>query len=45
MTVVQDEDEILADCERLVDRYHDPSEGSMLRIALAPCSPSRSRRS
>jgi cytosine/adenosine deaminase-related metal-dependent hydrolase len=39
MTVVQDEDEILADCERLVDRYHDPSEGSMLRIALAPCSP------
>ena len=39
MTVVQDEDEILADCQRLVERYHDPAEGSMLQIALAPCSP------
>ena len=39
MTVVEDEDEILADCERLVGRYHDPSVGSMLQIALAPCCP------
>jgi cytosine/adenosine deaminase-related metal-dependent hydrolase len=39
MAVVQDEDEILADCQRLVERYHDPSQGSMLQIALAPCSP------
>lgn len=37
--VVQDEDEILADCERVIDRYHDPAPGSMLRVALAPCSP------
>ncbi|MGO8813358.1 MAG: 8-oxoguanine deaminase [Terriglobia bacterium] len=38
-SVVQREDEILEDCERLIHKYHDPSPGSMLRIALAPCSP------
>jgi len=38
-SVVQKEDTILADCERLIGRYHDPSPGSMLQIALAPCSP------
>ncbi len=37
--VVQDIDEILADSERLVRRYHDPGPGSMLRVGLAPCSP------
>ncbi|MCR4429057.1 MAG: 8-oxoguanine deaminase [Caldiserica bacterium] len=37
--VVQDEEEILEDCERLISRYHDPSPFSMLRISLAPCSP------
>ena len=37
--VVQCEDEIIADCERLVAAYHDPRPYSMLRIALAPCSP------
>ena len=37
--VVQDEDAILADCARLIGKYHDPAPGSMLRIALAPCSP------
>ncbi len=37
--VVQLEDEILKDSERLIDEYHDPQTGSMLRIALAPCSP------
>lgn len=37
--VVQTEEEILDDCERLITRYHDPSPDSMLRIALAPCSP------
>jgi len=37
--VVQSEEEILADCERLIKAYHDPSPGSMCRIALAPCSP------
>lgn len=38
-TVVQDEDAILADCERVIHRYHDPRPGSMLQVALAPCSP------
>jgi 8-oxoguanine deaminase len=37
--VVQDEDTILADCERVLGRYHDPAEGSMLQVALAPCAP------
>lgn len=38
-TVVQDEDTILADCERVLNRYHDTSKGSMLQVALAPCAP------
>ncbi|MEO8667119.1 MAG: 8-oxoguanine deaminase [Bauldia sp.] len=38
-TVVQDEDTILADCERVLSRYHDASEGAMLQVALAPCAP------
>src|SRR4051812_3840428 len=37
--VVQDEDTILADCERVIGRYHDRSEGAMLQVALAPCAP------
>ncbi|MCX5517611.1 8-oxoguanine deaminase [Kaistia defluvii] len=36
---VQDTDVILADCERVINRYHDMSEGSMLQVALAPCAP------
>ncbi|SMC53739.1 8-oxoguanine deaminase [Fulvimarina manganoxydans] len=38
-SVVQDADTILADSERLIGRYHDRSEGAMVQIALAPCSP------
>jgi 8-oxoguanine deaminase len=38
-SVVQDDDEVLADSERLVKQHHDPSHGAMVRIALAPCSP------
>jgi len=37
--VVQTEAEILRDSERLIDAYHDPGPGAMVRIALAPCSP------
>jgi cytosine/adenosine deaminase-related metal-dependent hydrolase len=37
--VVQDDDEILADSERLVDAHHDSSPTALTRIALAPCSP------
>src|SRR6202451_2270125 len=38
-SVVQDEDTILADSERVVARYHDAGEGASVQIALAPCSP------
>jgi cytosine/adenosine deaminase-related metal-dependent hydrolase len=37
--VVQDDDEILADSQRLVEQHHDRSPGALTRIALAPCSP------
>ncbi len=37
--VVQPEDEILKDAERLINTYHDPGPFSMCRIVLAPCSP------
>ncbi|MGH2588811.1 MAG: 8-oxoguanine deaminase [Dehalococcoidia bacterium] len=36
---VEDEDAILKDSQRVIEQYHDPRPGSMLQIALAPCSP------
>ncbi|MDE0602496.1 MAG: 8-oxoguanine deaminase [bacterium] len=36
---VEDEDAILADCQRAVSEYHDPSPGAMTRVVIAPCSP------
>ena len=38
-SVVQDADTILADCERVISLYHDTSDGAMVQVALAPCSP------
>ena len=38
-TVVQDEQTILADSERVLKLFHDPKPGAQIRIALAPCSP------
>ena len=38
-SVVQTEEEILADCERVIAQYHDNSALSMRKIILAPCSP------
>ncbi len=38
-TVVEDEDAILADSQRVIELYHDASRYAMLRIVLAPCSP------
>jgi cytosine/adenosine deaminase-related metal-dependent hydrolase len=38
-SVVEDRDAILAAYDAALSEYHDPSPGSMLRIALAPCSP------
>jgi cytosine/adenosine deaminase-related metal-dependent hydrolase len=37
--VVQEPDEILDHTQAVVRRYHDPRPGSMLRVAVAPCSP------
>jgi len=37
--VVQSEEEILADCEQAIEKYHDPTPYSMCRVVLAPCSP------
>ena len=37
-SIAQDTDTILADCARVVARYHDPSPLSRLRVALAPHS-------
>jgi len=38
-SVVEDEDVILADTQRLIERYHDLEPGSMTQIVVAPCSP------
>jgi cytosine/adenosine deaminase-related metal-dependent hydrolase len=37
--VVEDTDEALAATEAAIDRWHDPSPGAMLQVAVAPCSP------
>ncbi len=37
--VVQDNDTILAESERLVGAHHDPTSHAMVQVALAPCSP------
>lgn len=37
--LVENEAAILRDCIRVVDTHHDPREGSMLRVGIAPCSP------
>jgi len=37
--VVEDEDFILKDSQRLIEQYHDPKPGAMVQIVLAPCSP------
>jgi cytosine/adenosine deaminase-related metal-dependent hydrolase len=37
--VVEREGDILADSRRVIEAYHDPSPGAMVRVVLAPCSP------
>lgn len=37
--IVEDEDDILADTERLIKTYHDAGPRAMVRVANAPCSP------
>ncbi|MEU8191317.1 8-oxoguanine deaminase [Micromonospora carbonacea] len=38
-SLVEDTEAALLATEAAIDRHHDPSPGSMLRIAVAPCSP------
>ncbi|MCV2865219.1 8-oxoguanine deaminase [Defluviimonas sp. WL0075] len=37
--LVEAEPAILKDMERVVDAFHDPAPGAMVRVGLAPCSP------
>jgi len=38
-SVVDSEESILRDSQRLIETYHDPKPGSFVQIVLAPCSP------
>jgi cytosine/adenosine deaminase-related metal-dependent hydrolase len=38
-SVVEDEDAILRDSQRVIETYHDANRYAMLRVVLAPCSP------
>ena len=38
-SVVDSEDAILKDSQRLIQKYHDPKPGAFVQIVLAPCSP------
>lgn len=38
-SVVEDEDAILAESQRLIETYHQAEAGAMTQIVLAPCSP------
>ena len=38
-SLVEREAAILEDCIRVVDAFHDPRPGAMVRVGLAPCSP------
>jgi cytosine/adenosine deaminase-related metal-dependent hydrolase len=37
--LVEEERAILEDCIRVIDAFHDPSVGAMVRVGVAPCSP------
>jgi len=37
--LVEREADILEDCIRVVDAFHDPKPGAMVQVGLAPCSP------
>lgn len=36
---VEDDADVLRDCQRVLEAHHDPSEYALRRIDLAPCSP------
>lgn len=37
--LVEREADILDDCIRVIDAFHDPRPGAMVRVGVAPCSP------
>jgi len=37
--VVEKEDHILKDTQRLIETFHDTAHGAMVNVAVAPCSP------
>ena len=37
--LVESEAAILDDCIRVIDTFHDPAPGAMVRVGVAPCSP------
>jgi cytosine/adenosine deaminase-related metal-dependent hydrolase len=37
--LVENEAAILNDCIRVIDKFHDASDASMIRVGIAPCSP------
>ena len=37
--LTEPEADILRDCERVIDQFHDSRRHAMMRVALAPCSP------
>ncbi|NIS81655.1 MAG: 8-oxoguanine deaminase [Anaerolineales bacterium] len=38
-SVVEDEETILKDTQRVIETYHDPESGSFTQVVVAPCSP------
>ena len=38
-SVVEDDETILLDTERVINAFHDPAPGAMTRVVVAPCSP------
>ncbi|WP_299935461.1 8-oxoguanine deaminase [uncultured Pelagimonas sp.] len=38
-SLVENEAAILEDCIRVIDGFHDPRDGAMVRVGVAPCSP------
>ena len=38
-SVVENEDQILKDSQRVIEAYHDSQPGSLTQVVLAPCSP------
>mgnify|MGYP001208376357 CR=1 FL=1 len=37
--LIEDEEAILSDMERVVNKFHQPHEGALVNVGLAPCSP------